>query len=485
MKYGSCSVSFLLLLLGRPVGAAALGPEAQAPRVQQPGGTVQVAPTAGLLQDPAYGGIPTGQATDTPIRLSLSEAIARGLKYNLAGLLGEEGIRLAEADKRRILSRLLPNLSAGVSESQQQVNLLALGFGGFPGIPTVIGPFSVFDTRLFLSQAVVDLPALRQNRAASEQVRSAQFSYRNTRDRVVYVCGDLYLQAVAGRSRIAAARAQLDTAQQLYGLAVDLKQAGVAPGIEVLRAQVELQTQQQRLIVADNEHAKQKLSLARAIGLPLGQQFDMTDELPYAPFLAMTLDQALEQAYRDRADYQSAMAQVRAAEAAKKAAQASYLPSFRLTGNYGVNGPAPGWSHGSYTLAATLQVPIYQGGEVQARVREEDSRLKDRQAELADLKGRIYYEIRTAFLNLQSADENVKVAGSAVKLAQEQLGQAQDRFSAGVASNIEVVEAQEAVANATEAYISSLYAHNISKGRLAQTLGAAESSFLQFVRGNP
>jgi outer membrane protein TolC len=485
MRYKLSSVPVLLLWLGLPIGVAAQGPEAQAPPGQQPSAPGQISPGIGLAQDPAFGGIPTGQATDNPIRLSLSEAIARGLQYNLAGLLGQEGIRLAEAGKGRSMSRLLPNLSAGIAEAQQQVNLRALGFGGFPGIPTVVGPFSVFDTRLFLSQAVVDLPALRQNQAASEQLKSAQFSYRNTRDRVVFVCGDLYLQAVAGRSRIAAAHAQLDTAQQLYGLAVDLKQAGVAPGIEVLRAQVELQTQQQRLIVAENEHAKQKLNLARAIGLPLGQQFDLADELPYAAFVTMTLEQALEQAYRDRADYQSALAQVRAAEAAKKAAQAVHLPSFRLTGDYGFNGPAPGWTHGSYTLAATIQIPIYQGGEVRARVREEDSRLKERQAELADLKGRIYYEIRTAFLNLQSADENVKVAGSAVKLAQEQLSQAQDRFSAGVASNIEVVEAQEAVANATEAYISSLYAHNIAKGRLAQTLGAAESSFLQFVRGNP
>lgn len=484
MRHTFSYVAILLLLLSVPAGLLAQGPEAQAPRLQAPPGPVPLAPNPGMVQDPLFGGIPAGQVTGAPIALSLGDAIERGLKYNLAGLLSEEGIHSAEAAQRRSRSQLLPNITAGVSESQLQVNLRAMGFGGFPGIRTVVGPFSVFDTRLYLSQAVVDLRALRDDRAGSERLKATEYSYRNTRDRIVFVCGDLYLQAVAGKSRIEAARAQLNTAQSLYDLAADLKRAGVAPGIEVVRAQVELQTQQQRLIVAENEHAKQKLNLAHAIGLPLGQQFNLTEGLLYAAFAPMTLDQALERAYRDRADYQGALAQVRAAEFTKKAAQAEKLPSLRVIGNYGVNGPAPGWTHGSYTLAASVRIPIYEGGQAEARILEADSALRQRQAELADLKGRIYYEIQTAFLNLQSADQNVKVAGSAVKLAQEQLSQAQDRFSAGVASNIEVVQAQEALADVTEAYISSLYAHSTAKGRLAQALGAAESSFIQFVRGH-
>jgi outer membrane protein TolC len=433
--------------------------------------------------DPAFGGIPTGKPTADVIPLTLAQAIDRGLKYNLAGVLGQEGIRTAQGARQLVRSRLLPNLSAGISESANQINLKALGFGSIPGVPPVIGPFSVFDARLFLTQAIFDLTAINDVRSATELSRATELSYQGIRDRVVFVCGDLYLQAVAGNSRIEAARVQVNTAQTLYDLAVDLRKAGVVPGIEVVRAQVELQAQQQRLIVAQNEFETEKLSLARAIGLPLGQKFNPTDALQYAAFAPMTLDDAVQRAYRDRADYQAALAQVSAAELAKKAAEAEKLPSLHGVGDYGVNGPTPGQSHGDFTVAASLRIPVFQGGQVQARVLEADSVLRQRQAEAEDLRGRIYYEVQTAFLNLQSADDSVKVASSSVTLARDQLDQAQDRFSAGVASNIEVVQAQEALAGATEIYISSLYAHSIAKGRLAQVLGAAESSFLQFVRG--
>ena len=330
-----------------------------------------------------------------------------------------------------------------------------------------MGPFSLFDGRLFLSQTIFDLKAIRDVRSSSEMLKAADFSYRSTRDRIVLVCGDLYLQAVAGKSRIAAARVQVKTAEELYHLAMDNKQAGVAPGIDVLRAQVELQAQQERLITIENELEKKKLALARAIGLPLVQQFEITDELSYTVMPPISQDEAVQRAYQERADYQSAMALTRAAEAAKKAAGAERLPSLGVTANYGVNGPTPGQTHGSYSLAAGLRIPIFEGGKVQARIQEADSLLRQRQAELEDLRGRIYYEVRTTFLNLQAADERVKVASSTQNLAQEQLDQAQDRFGAGVASNIEVIQAQEALSDASEAYISSLYAHNSAKGRLA------------------
>lgn len=456
---------------------------AQEPAVQRPDGPARPVfriPTQGA----AFGGIPAGHPSTEVMPLSLEEALARALKYNLAQLLGAEGVRSAEGARRMARSRLLPNMAAAFSETLNQVNLKAMGFGGFPGVPTVVGPFSVFDGRLYLSQSILDLEALRTARAADEQVRAAQLSYRSVRERVVFLCGDLYLQAAAGGSRIEAARAQVNTAQTLYDLAVDLKKTGVVPGIEVVRAQVELQAQQQRLIVAQNEFETQKLNLAHAIGLPLGQNFRLTDDLRYAAFAPMTLEEAVARAYRERADYQAALAQVRAAEFARKAAAAQRLPALRATGNYGVNGPAPGVSHGSFSMAASLRIPIFEGGQAQARIVEADAALRQRQAEAEELRARIYYEVRTAFLNLQAADESVKVATGSVALAREQLDQAQDRFRAGVASNIEVVQAQEALAGATEVYISSLYAHGIAKGRLAQVLGVAESSFLQFLRGN-
>ena len=448
-----------------------------------PGGASAAAALSIPPQGLALGGVPTGQPTAGTMPLSLLEAVERGLKYNLAGLLGAQGVRAAEGARQFARSQLLPTLSAGISESQAQINLKAYGFSGISGTGYMIGPFSIFDGRFYLTQTIFDWKAINDVRAGSEQSKASQLSYQGIRDQVVLVCGQLYLRAVAGKSRIEAARAQVQTAQVLYDLALDRKNAGVAPAIDVLRAQVELQAQQQGLIVATNEFAKEKLDLARAIGLPLGQKFDLSDELRYAALPPMTLEEAEQLAYRDRSDYQSAQAQVRAAQYARKAAEATKLPSFRGVADYGVNGPGPSQSHGDYTVAASLTIPIFEAGRAQARVLEADAALKQQEAVAEDLRGRIHYEIETAFLNMQAADQSVGVATSSVKLAQEQLNQAQDRFSAGVASNIEVVQAQQAFARATDEYISSLYAHNAAKASLAAALGAAESSLLKFVRG--
>ncbi len=437
----------------------------------------------GIYREPVFGGIPTGQPAATSLPLSFAEAIERGARYNLANLLGQEGIRSAEAWQDIARSRLLPSLSAGISETQVQNNLRAFGFGSFPNIPYMVGPFAVFDSRLSLTQSILDLRALRENRAAAEHRTSAELSARSIRDQVALVCGDLYLQAAAGRNRITAVQKQVGTARSLYDLAVDRSKAGVVAGIEVLRAQVEWQAQQQRLIVARNEFEKQKLALARAIGLPLGQTFELTDDFSFAPMTGKAPEELTKTAYRDRADYQRALSEVRAAETARKAAEAEHLPTLQGAAHYGVNGPGPAQSHGSYSAGVSLQIPIFQGGRVQARVREADATLKRRQAEAEDLRGRIFYEVRTALLNLQAAEQSVRVASESIRLSQEQLQQAQDRFAAGVAGNIDIVQAQEALASTTETYISSLYAHQSAKGKLAFTLGSGEASFLNFLRG--
>jgi outer membrane protein TolC len=439
--------------------------------------------SAGSAQNPFLGGVPSGKATSEVLPLSLDESIDRGLKHNLGLLLGEQGTRSAQAASWRALSSLLPSLNTRTSETSQQINLKAFGFQSFPGIRPIVGPFSVFDTRLYASQSILNFSALNNARAGSENLKAARYSFQDARDVVVLVVTNLYLQAVAGSARIEAARAQLNTAQALYDRAVDRKKAGVIPAIEVLRAQVELQAQQQRLIFFQNEFEKQKLNLARAIGLPVGQQFRLADQIPYAPPPAIAFEDALQQAYRSRADYQSALAQVSAAEAAKKAARAQRLPSLSFDGNYGDTGPGVGDSHGAYAAAISLNIPIFQAGRVRADVLQADVLLQQRKSELENLRVGIDYELRTAFLDLRAAGDQVQVAKSAVDLASQQMTQAQDRFSAGVASNIEVVQAQEALASANENYISSLYAYNAAKAFLARTLGVAEKTARQFLTG--
>ncbi len=438
---------------------------------------------SGGSQNAFLGGIPSGQATGEELPLSLSETIRRGLEHNLGTVLSEQALRAARGVRMLALSQLLPKVTAGLNEMQQQVNLAAFGFKGYPGMQTVVGPFNVFDVRAYVSQTVLDFSLLNRYRAEKENVKAAESSRENARDMVQFVCSNLYLQAVADQSRIDAVRAQVKTARVLYDLAVDQKEAGVVPAIEVLRAQVELQAQQQRLIVAEDQFAKDKLALARAIGLPIGQEFRLTDPMTFAPLPEVSLDDIVQRAYRERPDYQGAQARVRAAESSRKAARAGRLPTINFTADYGDIGQRPWTSHGTFAVTTSLRFPIFQGGSVRARVEEADALLRQREAELEDLKARIYYEVRTALLDLEAAAERVRVAQSANRLAQEQVAQSEDRFRAGVTNNVEVVQAQEALATASENYISSLQAHSAAKLALAKAMGISREEYISFMRG--
>jgi outer membrane protein TolC len=397
--------------------------------------------------------------------------------------LGEQGARSAQAARWTALAGLLPDIITRTSNTGQQINLQALGFSGFPGIPNIVGPFNVFDTRLYASQPVLNLSALRTARAGAENLRAAQLSAQDARDVVVLVVAGFYLQALAGRARIDAVQAQVDTAQTLYQRAADQKKAGVVAGIDVLRAQVELQAQRQRLIFYRNDFEKQKLSLARAIGLPLSQQLSLADQAAYTPPPPLTLEGALQQAFENRADYRSTAALVSAAESARRSAEAERLPALQFDGNYGDIGPRIWNSHGTFTAAITLTVPVFQAGRTRADILAADARLQERKAQLADLRTSIEQDLRTAFLDLKASGDQVNVAQSAVGLAGEQLKQSEDRFAAGVTNNVEVVQAQEAVAAANENYISALFAYNRAKASLARSLGGAEKTYLQLLGG--
>ena len=431
-------------------------------------------------QSPFLGSVPSGKATPEVLQLSLKDAIERGLKQNLGLLIGEQGTRSARGQRWTALSDLLPNVTTRTTETIQQIDLAAFGIS-VPGVPKIVGPFSVFETRAFLSQPVLDFKALETARAARENVKAADYSYKDARDLVVLVVGNAYLLANADAARVDAAQAQVKTAQSLYQKARDLLKAGLTPGIDQLRAQVELQTRQQQLIAVQNEYAKQKLNLARATGLPVGQEFVLTDNIPYAPLESVKLEGAVARAYSSRSDYQEALARIRVAERARKAATAERLPSLAFNADYGDIGIAPGVSHGTLTVAGTLKIPIFQGGKVRGDVLQADAILKQRQSELEDLRARIDYQVRTALMDLRTAAEQVSVAKSSLELANATVTQAQDRFAAGVVDNLEVVEAQESVANANEAYISSLYAHNIAKVLLARAMGVAQEAVSQFL----
>jgi len=444
------------------------------------GSSVQVTIPPSVSQNGFTGSVPEGKATSEVLAISFLDAIDRGLKQNLGLLLSGDNTLAARGEKWKELSNLLPNLVAKGQETAQQTSIAALGFR-LPQIPRVIGPFNYFDTRVFLDQSVFNWNYTQKERAAVEGVRAAEYSYKDARELVVLVAGNAYLQAIAGAARVETAEAQIKTAQALYNRTADQQKAGVSPAIDTLRSQVELQSRKQQLIAARNDFAKQKLSLSRIIGLPLGQEFTLSDKAPYDIFVPPSLEESLRRAYASRPDYQAALAQVRAAELSRRAATAEHYPTFDIEGDYGDVGVNPATSNGTFHVAGTVTVPIFQGGKAHADVLQAEATLRQAKARLEDLRGQIDNDIRNALLDLSAAADQVEVARSSVDLAEQTLTQAQDRFTAGVTDNLEVVQAQESVASAHENYISSLYAHNLAKVELARSLGNAEQGVKQYL----
>ena len=435
---------------------------------------------------PLFGGVPTGVATGEVLDLTLINAIDRGLQRNLALLLGEQRIRAARGARWEALSELLPNVSLKLSETRQKVNLEAFGFtsiAAFPDIPPLVGPFNVFDARAQLTDTVFAFNSYEKVRAEKARIDAARLSLEDARDVVVLVSGALYLRAVAEESRIDAARAQLETARALLELAQDRKKAGLVPSVDVLRADVERARREQDTIIAEVRLAKAKLALARVIGLPIGQPFRLADRVPYSPARIRTLEDALKTAYENRSDWKSAEARLRAAEAARRSAKGEWLPALDVWGDYGALGTTAGSARTTYTLGAALRVPLFNGGKTIGKLLQAEAALESERAALEDLRARVHYEVESASLDLKAAQDRVAVAERAMLLAKEELTQAQDRFRAGVASNIEVVQAQESVASATESYITSLYDHNVAKATLGRALGIAAETYKQVLRG--
>lgn len=454
----------------------------------QPGGESVNTLNSQVQTQGAYAGsVPTSQTAGAPLAISLDDAVMRGLKSNLGAIGYNQNIRQAESQSKLARSYLLPQVNAGLSVVDQQTDLAALGFSSIHlsapfSFPTVIGPFHYYDLRAGVSQALLSLTELNNLRAARENVKSTQFFAQDAHDLIALAVTGAYLQVIAGGSRVASARAQVATGQETYRQAVDRHDAGVAARIDVTRSQVELQTNQQRLTSVENDLAKQRIAFARLIGLPPGQDYTLTDTLPFAPLEGITLEDALARAYANRADLKAADSQVKAAEITKHAAEAERLPTISVGGDYGVIGTDPTSSHGTFAVSASVKMPIFNGRRASADIEAADAALEQRRAEYADLRGRVDADIRTAFLDLNSAAQQVTVAQSNRTLAADTLQQARDRFAAGVADTVEVVQAEESVANAERDYIQALFAHNLAKATLARAMGQADQNIRQFLR---
>lgn len=445
--------------------------------------TPSQAPSA--INGPFVGSVP-GKAIPGVLPLSLQDAIERGLKQNLGLLLSSAETRAARGRRWQELSALLPQVTAAPYVAASKVNIEEAGLSGVTNlfhISPSVGPFSYFDARAAVSQSLFDWKSINAARAASASVKSADYTLLDAHDLVVLAVGYVYFQAVADEARIATGEAQVQSAQALFDQANDQVKAGTAADIDALRSKVELQTRQQQLIQARNDFAIQKITVSRVIGLAPGQEFNLTDKSPYAPFEGMTLDDALKRAYGSRSDYQAAMADVRAAELSRKAAVAGYFPFLSFGADYGTGGAHPSDATRVYDVRGTLSIPIFTGNSVHGDIQQADARLEQSRERLDNLRAQIEADVRTVLLNLESSADLVRVARSNIDLADQTLAQSRDRFTAGVTDTVEVVQSQEAVASAHEQYISSLYNYNFAKISLIRALGSGEQGVKEYFPG--
>jgi outer membrane protein TolC len=429
------------------------------------------APTA---SSPFQGSVQAGQATGDTIDLTLDDAIQRGLKNNLGVILSGTQTASARAQRLSALQGLLPAIDANAKESLQQVDLAALGLR-IPGFPSVIGPFGYTDIRGYLSWSLVNVKSLREYMAAKHNFNAAQLTAEDARQMVILTVGNSYLMVLADESRVESVQAQVATAKISLDQAVQRHQAGTAALIDELRARVDYQTLQQQLIVAQNTLDKDRLSLARTIGLPLDQKYTLADKAPYAAFDQVDLDAALKQAHLNRKDLQAMVEQAHAAEEQRKAAAAARYPTLNANVDYGLIGVNLGTSHGTVDASGAVSVPVFKEFALRGEAQQAQSQLDTARAQLSDKNAQVDADIRDALLDIQSAQQMVEVARSSVDLANEALNEAQQRYVAGVSDNLAVSQAAQTVAQANEQLVSSLYRHNIAKLSLARALGAAEN----------
>jgi outer membrane protein TolC len=433
-----------------------------------------------------YAGSRSGAAQPFSGKLSLREAVERGLAYNLGAVGLSTAVRQSAGQMRVARSALLPNVSGALRETVLQENLKAQGLRinvPFPGFnfPTIVGPFNYFDLRATLTQTVGDMTALNNYRTSQQLQRANEFLARDARDLVVLAVGGAYLQVIAAQGRVDSAKAQLDTAKALYEQTLQRRKVGLNAQIDVNRALVQSETQEQRLNTLSNDLAKQKINLARLTGLPPTDGYEITDNVPFSAGPSITLDDALTQALGDRADLKSADAQVKAAERSKAAARSERLPSLALSADYGVIGVNPSQSHGTFTVSGSLKVPIWTSGKIDGDIEQADAALEQRRAEHEDLRGRIESDVRNAFLDLNAAERQVHLAQNNQDVARQTLELTQQRFQAGITDSVEVTQAREAVAGADLDYISAVFAHNLAKLSLARAVGRTEERYSAYL----
>jgi outer membrane protein TolC len=380
---------------------------------------------------------------------------------------------------------LLPSLTAKGYLEAQQINLAALGFKpsslagfGFPpgSIPSIV-KVNTAEAQISMNQQLFNVEAYYLYRSAQKAASAANFTTLNERGGVTLAVGTQYLLALADAAQIENARALEKADEVAYQQAKDSHDAGVGTNLDVLRARVQLQTQQQTVINDENAFAKDKIALDRLIGLPADQEITLTDAAPYAEFAELPLADAMRLAFQRRKDLLSLQAQLEVATQARKAVKAERFPTLAFDGYYGVLGQIGTFYHGVFAATGKVSVPVFQEGQLRGESEVAAAQVIALRQQIESLQVSIEWQIRSAMLDVQSSNELVKVARSNVDLATHEVQDASDRFRAGVDDNLPVVQAQAVLAAAQSRLVQTLYQYNQSKLTLARNTGVVETQY--------
>ena len=408
------------------------------------------------------------------LALSLSQAIDLALKNNLQARLASERVVQSRAEKGLSLSALLPNLSGATYQMNLTENLAALGLevGSFPGLRPLVGPFNNFDARFELVQSVFNLASIRRYRAANRGIALAGDEQSLASQQVMTATALSFLAVLEAEQSVVAAQSNVQLARRLLDLAKSQREAGIATGLDVVRAETRVANQQVQLAQARTNLDSARLNLLRVVGAPLSSHLSLTDAMRFAPELLPDSDKAVAQALADRLEIRVAADHLGIAEAQRKATAAQYLPSVSFVGNYGSSGLKPNdLNLPTRAVGLRMDVPLFNGGRTHSEVQVASSLERQAELRLNDLRAAVEKDVRQALDNLATREDQVQAAQKMAGLAERELELAQDRFKNGVADNIEVTNAQTALENARQILVSSLAQFNVARLNLASALG--------------
>lgn len=416
---------------------------------------------------------------DLPLSLNRAVQIALEPEGSTRVALAQEAIAQAEQQQALAKANFMPNLTGALTDRNQTVNLQTFGFNSsslFPGfsIPSLVGPFTVFDARATAQVPVFNFSTVRQYQAtkASVDVEKAQLDVTNTD--VAEEVARAYLATLRADAALETAQANVNLAQALEQQARSQLVAGTGTGIELTRAQVQLADDRQRLTVAENERRRAALSLLRTMGVDLDVPVQLTQALTFDPVITEDTETFLARAMEQRPELRLQERREFAVQRGIDAVRAEAVPSLSAFGDYGTIGRHGVGVRPTRQVGVTLNVPLWDGGRRKARTAEREVQLRQEKLRTRDMREQIELDVRLALQSLESARTQVETAREGLQLAQDELAQAQRRYQAGVSIPLEVTDAQTRLDRARENEISALYNYNVARLDLAAATGTLE-----------